>query len=138
MVNRQLFAKLRLRLLLHSALAASMLYSLKNEAASFGLKINSAKTKFMSIVNSSTARQARPNAIVLNGHPVEEVNQFTYLGSETCKVGGSDADVDCRVRKAKAAFGILSAICRNSSFANSLQVIFKSNVVSVLLYGSST
>ena len=71
-------------LLSHSVLdAANMLYSLENEAAFFGLKINTAKS--MSIVNSSTTRQPRPNAIVLNGHPVEEVNQFTYLGSEICK-----------------------------------------------------
>ena len=27
---------------------------------------------------------------ILNGHPVEGVNQFTYLGSEICKDGGSD------------------------------------------------
>ena len=88
-------------LLLHNVLdAANMLYSLENEAASFGLKINSGKTKFMSIANSSTTRQPRPNAIVLNGYPVEEVNQFTYLGSEIYKDGGSDADVYCRVRKA--------------------------------------
>ena len=47
--------------------------------------------------------------------------------------------MDCGVRKAKGAFGILSPIWRNSSFPNSLQVcIFKSNVVLVLLYGSST
>ena len=108
--------------------AANMLYSLENEAASLGLKTNTGKTKSMSIVNSSTTRQPRP--IVLNGHPVEEVNQFTYLGSEICKHGGSYADVDCRVRKAKGAFGILSPIWRNSSFPNSLKVrIFKSNVV---------
>ena len=81
-------------LLSHSALdAANMLYSLENEAASFGVKINTAKTKSMSIVNSSTTRQPRPNAIVLNGHPVKEINQFTYLGCEICKDGGSDADV---------------------------------------------
>ena len=42
-------------LLSHSVLdAANMLYSLENEAASFGLKINTAKTKSMRIVNSST------------------------------------------------------------------------------------
>ena len=52
----------------------------------------------LSTVNLSTTRQPRPNAIVLNGHPVEEVNLFTYLG------------VDCRVRKAMEAFGILSPI----------------------------
>ena len=78
----------------------------------------------MSIVNSSITRQPRLNAIVLNEHPVEEVNQFTYLGSEICKDGGSDADVDCRVRKANEAFGILSPIWRNSSFPKSLKVFF--------------
>ena len=60
-------------------------YSLENDAASFGLTLNSGKTKSMSIVYSSTTRQHQPNAIVLNGHPVEKVNQFTYLGSEICK-----------------------------------------------------
>ena len=76
---------------------------------------------------------------VRNEHPVEEVNQFTYLGSEICKDGNSDADMDWRVRMAKGPFGILSPIWRNSSFPNSLKVrIFKSNVVSVLLFGSST
>ena len=94
-----------------------MLFSLENETASFVLKINTGKT----IVNSSTTWQPRPNAIVLNRHPVEEVNQFTYLGSEICKDGGSDA-VDCRGRKAKGTFGILSPIWRNSSFPNSLKV----------------
>ena len=64
----------------------------------------------MSIVSSSTIRQPRCNAIVLNGHAIEEVNQFTYLGCEICKDGGSDADVDCTVRQAKGAFGILSPI----------------------------
>ena len=84
-------------LLSHSVLdAANMIYPLQNEAASFGLKINTGKTKSMSIINSSTTRQPRPNAIVLNGQPVEEVNQFTYFGSEICKDAGNDADVDCQ------------------------------------------
>ena len=93
----------------------------ENEAASFGLKINSGKTKYMNIIKASTSRQLRPNAIVLNGHPFEEVSQFTYLGSEICKDAGSDSYVDCRVRKAKIAFGILSPIWRNSSFPNNLK-----------------
>ena len=58
-------------LLSHSILhTANMLYSLENEAASFVLKINSGQMKSMSIVNSSTTRQPRSNAIVLNEHPV--------------------------------------------------------------------
>ena len=64
-------------LLSHSVLAAAnMLFSLENEAASFGLKNNTGKTKSMSIVDLSTTRQPGPNSIVLNGRPVEEVNQF--------------------------------------------------------------
>ena len=82
----------------------------------------------MSIVISSTTRQTRPNVIVLNGHRVEEVNQFTYLGGEICEDDGSDADVDCRVRQAKGAFGIWSPIWRNSSFPSLKVRIFKSNV----------
>ena len=46
-------------LLSHSVLdVANMLYSLENEAASFGYKMNTGKTMSMSIVNSSTARQS--------------------------------------------------------------------------------
>ena len=93
----------------------------------------------MSVVSSSTTRQTRSNAIILSRHTVEEVNQSSYLGSEICKDGGSDTDVNCRVRKVKGAFGILSPIWRNSSFSNSLKVrILASNIVSVLLYSSST
>ena len=53
-------------LLLHSVFdAANMLYSPANEAASSGLKINSGKTKSLSIVNSSTTTPPPTNAIVL-------------------------------------------------------------------------
>ena len=52
-----------------------------HEAASFGLKINSGKTKSMCIVNSSTTGQPRPNVIVLNGHPVEEVLLTNTVGT---------------------------------------------------------
>ena len=90
-------------------------------------------------LQSSTTRQPRPNAIVLNEHPVQGVNQFTYFGSEICKDGGSDADVYCRVRKAKGAFGILPTIWRNSLLPKSLKVcIFETNEVSVLLNCSNT
>ena len=86
-------------LLSHSVLdAANMLYSLENKAASSGLQINTAKTKSMSIVNSSTTRQPRPNAIVLNRHPVEEVNVAKYA------------------RMVAEAIEILSPIWRNSSY----------------------
>ena len=107
--------------------------SVDREVVWMALRRRGIPNKIVAVLNSAY------NALVLNGHPVQELNQFTYLGSEICKDCCSDADVDCRVRKAKRAFGILSPIWRNSSFPNSLKVcIFKINVVSVLLYGSST
>ena len=85
-----------------------MLYALENETATFGLTISSGLTKSMSIINSYTTSQSRTNAIVLNGHPVEEINQFTHLASAICKDGDSDADEDCKVGKPKEAIAMLS------------------------------
>ena len=38
------------------------------------------------MLNSSTTRQLRPNAIVLSEHPVEDLNQLTYLSSEITRM----------------------------------------------------
>ena len=38
---------------------------------------------------------------LLSHSPVETVQQFTSLGSEICMEGGSYADVECRIKRAK-------------------------------------
>ena len=50
--------------------------------------------------------------------------------------GGTDMDIENRINKARAAFGMLSVVWRNNNFSASLKLrLFKSSVVSVLLYG---
>ena len=61
-------------------------------------------------------------AIVLNGKSIEDVNNFTYLGSIVSKNGGTNKDIIARLGKARHAFITLRP----------------NNVKSVLLYGSET
>ena len=66
-------------------------------------------------------------------HPVGE---WMYLGREIDASGGTDLDVESRIKKARSAFGILSPVWRNSNLSTSLKLrLFKSNVVTALLYG---
>ena len=48
-------------------------------------------------------------------------------------------DIESRIKKARSAFGILSPVWRNANLSTGLKLrLFKSNVVSVLLYGCCT
>ena len=110
-----------------------MICSLEKEAASAGLKINGGKTKLLSLTGSV-------NRIVkVAGVQIEAVNHFAYFGSIIAAGGGTDMNIENRINKARVAFGILSVVWRNNNFSTSLKLrLFKSNVVSVLLYGCCT
>jgi hypothetical protein len=70
---------------------------------------------------------------------IENVDSFTYLGSEVTKDGGAVQDVSQRIRKANGAFVQLYPVWKNSRMSTSTKLrIFRSNVKSVLLYGSET
>ena len=64
--------------------------------------------------------------IVLQEGELEEVKEFTYLGSVMDRSGGTDKVIKVRIGKARAAFNTLKI-----SF-------FNSNVKSVLVYGAET
>ncbi|KAK2713210.1 hypothetical protein QYM36_011789 [Artemia franciscana] len=59
-----------------------------------GLKVSKEKTKFMAI-NHDTG----PFPLAVNEVQVEKVNRFTYLGSQLCTDGSSDADIQQRIQK---------------------------------------
>lgn len=64
---------------------------------------------------------------------------FCYLGSVLTPTGGTDDDVDGRIKKAKGAFAQLTPIWRSNIISRDLKLrIFVSNVKSVLLYGCET
>ena len=77
--------------------------------------------------------------ITLQGAPLADVESFTYLGSVINKAGGTDEDIKVRIQKARAAFIILRNIWMSKELGlNTKLRIFKTNVKTVLLYGSET
>ena len=98
-----------------------------------GLIINIKKTKALRINTSKT------DPFTLRGESIEDVDSFAYLGGVVTKDGGAMQDVAQRIRKANGAFAQLYPLWKNCriSSRNKLR-IFRSNVKSVLLYGSET
>ncbi|KAI8427072.1 hypothetical protein MSG28_014711 [Choristoneura fumiferana] len=109
------------------------LNSLREEAQDKGLRINAGKTVEMRVQSFEN----RP--IRLNGTPLESVAKFTYLGSTVTNSGGSNDDVDARIRKAKGAFAQLKPVWDSNVLTRRIKVsLFDSIVKSVLLFGCET
>ena len=72
--------------------------------------------------------------VVLNEEPLEEVEDFTYLGSILSKDNGAGKDIKARLNKGRSAFAQLQPIWKanNYSLRTKLQ-LYNSNVKSVLL-----
>ena len=98
-----------------------------------GLNINSDKTEVMKINSKSN------QPLTINNMNVEEVQEFTYLGSKITTDGDSGADVKGRINKARGAFAALRKIWKTSKISIKTKLrIFKSNVLGVLLYGAES
>ena len=67
-------------------------------AGKLRLKINTKKTK--SLRNNS--QKADP--IMIEGHIIEDVTEFTYLGANVTKYGNPESAVKARISKARGAF----------------------------------
>ena len=65
-----------------------------------GLKINKKKTRTM------RANHVNKNSIQLTGEDIEDVEQFTYLGSVVSSDGGTNRNIKSSIGKATAAFKI--------------------------------
>ena len=107
--------------------------ALEVQSAKVGLKINATKTKLMRIGTK------RGDGVSVAGERVEEVDEFTYLGSIVSKKGGTDEDIQARIGKARQAFAMLRPIWRSTALTTKTKLrVFGSNVKAVLLYGSQT
>ena len=104
-----------------------------NKAKQIGLEINHSKTKHMRMNAKST------EAIHLEGNIIEEVTEFTYLGAKLSINGTCDAEISARISKASQAFGMLKSTwkAKNISLKTKLR-LFKSNVLTTLLYGAES
>lgn len=103
------------------------------ESAKVGLKINVKKTKEMRV----NAESNQP--FTLYGEEVERVEKFQYLGSIISEDGGAAKDVLSRINKARGAYTQLCKIWRSTTYSVKTKIhIFKTCVLSVLLYGCET
>jgi hypothetical protein len=106
---------------------------LKVEAKNTGMKINSQKTKEMRLNLKDKDR------FYLGGYEIEGVNKFFYLGCIVPHDGGANEDVTNRINKARGAFAQLRPIWTSHQIHKRTKLrIFKSNFMSVLLYGCET
>ena len=96
-----------------------------------GLNINTAKTQVMCF-------NATPSApVTVNGHTLDYVEDFTYLGSLVSKENATQKDIKARLGKAHSVFVRLQSIWKSKQYSLRTKVrLYNSNVKSVLLYGS--
>ena len=105
--------------------------SIKEWAEKAGLKINAGKTKTMRL----NVKVDRP--VKIDWKDLEDVAEFTYLGSKVTKEGGACDDIKSRLQKARNAFLALNEVWKSSIYSLKTKVkIFNSNVKSVLMHGS--
>ena len=97
-----------------------------------GLNINKKKTQAMFV---NTPQTSQP--ISIDGETLQNVEDFTYLGSIISKDNGVKKDIESRLNKAQGAFCRLRNIWKSKKYSRRTKLkIYNSNVKMVLLYGS--
>ena len=77
--------------------------------------------------------------ITIGGFIIEEVTEFTYLGTKLTNDGNSESEVKATTSKARGAFVALNNIWKNNKITNRTNIrLFKSNVLSVLIYAAES
>lgn len=103
------------------------------ESRKVGLKINKGKTKLLTINTKTTV-----NIHIEDTH-IEKIDEFKYLGSIVSNTGGTTADIQQKINKARKVFAGMRNIWRSKKIGLSTKCkVFNACVKSVLLYGSET
>ena len=106
---------------------------LVRNAAKVGLHVNKDKTKTM----RNNCQTADP--VKLGEQDIEDVTEFTYLGAKVTKDGNTEAEIKTSINKARGAFAALKNISKMKMISKKTKIrIFKSNVLSVLLYAAES
>jgi hypothetical protein len=103
----------------------------------FGLQINIKKTEVL--FQPGPTHQEEEN-ILVDGIALNQVDDFTYLGSNISKDGRIDSELTKRMAKASSAFGRLRTRLWNNHHV-SIRVkckIYRAIVLSTLLYGAES
>jgi len=112
--------------------ADSVFQSFDAFAATLGLKLSWPKTKLQNVVAGDP-----PSTILIDGVPVEGVEEFIYLGSKQSSNGYSRPDVLRRIGLAYSVMNSLQRVWKCSSLNINTKVhLYQALVMSVLLYGA--
>ena len=106
---------------------------LVERAGAFGMEVSSEKSKVM--VNSTNDISVN---ITMNSDHLEEVTAFKYLGVTLSKEGTSAQEIRIRIATATAAMARLNRVWKSNISFRTKYKLFKSLVVSILLYGCET
>ena len=106
---------------------------LATTASAYGMEVSSEKSKVL--VNSTSNISAN---ITMNGEPLEEVTSFKYLGATLSKDGTCTAEVRIRIAIATAAMARLARVWKSNIGFPTKFKLFRSLVISILLYGCET
>ncbi|KAK3869746.1 hypothetical protein Pcinc_024974 [Petrolisthes cinctipes] len=104
----------------------------------FGMQMNTDKTKALI---QHPPGQILPNInTTINEHTLEEVEQFSYLGSILTSTPTCKKDVENRIRAAHSAYGRLSCrVFNNHALTMATKImVFQAIVLSTLLYACET
>ena len=102
-------------------------------ASAYGMEVSTER----SMVMANSANEINVS-ITMNGHPLDEVTSFKYLGATLSKDVTCRAEIRIRIATATAVMARLNRVWKsNISFQTKFQ-LFRSLVVSILLYGCET
>ena len=103
-------------------------------AAKSGLRVSKSKTKIMQ-VNYKAVNDLQP--ITKGDKELEDVNRFLYLGSLIDSEEIATADISSRISKAQSVFNKLRRVWTSNQYSRKTEIkIYRSNVLSILMYGA--
>ena len=114
-----------------------MVNAVNNACKRWGMSISATKTKTLTVGEQQTNSQP---PIMLQSQPLEEVESFSYLGSEISQSNKAEKEVAVRLEKAGKVFQIWRRKVfqsRTLSTATKVQS-YQTLVMPVLLYGAET
>ena len=104
---------------------------LSKTASTIVLKVNAKQTQ---ILEKNTGVN---DPVMICGKHLEDVEEFTYLGSKVTTTGDCDKEINTRISKENQAFAMQKTAWRATNLIVHTKIeIFRSNMLSILLCGA--
>ena len=115
------------------------IFKLEEAAQRMGLEINQSKTKFMTWMDRDFEGTGRLEITNRNGkvYSFEEVETYTYLGTEFCRRPGNREEIQARMMKANKCVQGLRGIIHSKNISRGLKIkLYKTIVRPIMIFGS--